>query len=118
MDFYAILKAVSTVATGLFGVLGVLTNYKDKDGKVTKWGKVAITGICFSATISLVLYGLESVKATKGAVEAKKQYDETKKKLDTALEDSNRLMSLQRTSLDKSQALEERLKSTADSLDK
>jgi hypothetical protein len=113
MNFYPILKAVSMVATGLFGVLGVLTNYKDKEGKVTKWGKVAITGILFSATISLVLYGLESVKATKGAVEAKKQYDETKKKLDTALEDSSRLMSLQRISLDKSQALEERLKATA-----
>jgi len=116
MEFYSILKAVSMVATGVFGVIGVLTNYKEDDGRITRWGKIAIAGILLSATLSLALYGLESVKTTKEAAEAKHQYEETKRKLDTALEASNRLMSLQRTSLNKSQALEDGLKSTSQSL--
>lgn len=117
MDFYPILKAGSMIATGVFGILGVLTNYKDKEGRVTKWGKVAIAGICLSGTLSLVLYGIEASKATQGAKDAKKQYEETKNKLDTALEESNRLTGLQRISLDKAQALEERMKSTTQSLE-
>lgn len=115
-DFYSILKAVSMVATGLFGGLGILTNYKDKEGRVTKWGKVAITGICFSATISLVLYTLEVGKAKKANEEIKKQNKETKAKLDAALVETNRVMSLQRISLDKSQTLEQELRSTTHSL--
>src|SRR4051812_25439800 len=105
MDPYPILKAVSMVATGVFGVIGILTNYKDKDGKVTKWGRVAITGILLSASISLVLYALESAKATEGAKEAAKQYQETKGKLEASLYTSRRLLDLQRSSLQKSKEL-------------
>ncbi len=118
MGFYAVLKAVSMVATGAFGVIGILTDYKEDNGQVTKWGKIAIVGILLSATLSLVLYGFESEKTTHDAVEAKHQYEETKNKLDAALADSSRLMSLQRTSLSKSQALEDRLKLTTQSLEK
>jgi hypothetical protein len=117
MDFYPILKAASMIATGAFGVIGVLTNYKNKDGRVTKWGKIAITGICFSATLSLVLYNLEARKAKKGADEAKQQYEETKEKLDIALTSSERLIKMQQTSLDRSLALESKLQETAKNLE-
>src|SRR5258708_39813537 len=42
-------KAISIVLTGFFGVLGLLTNFKDKNtGRITKWGKFSLAGILVS----------------------------------------------------------------------
>ena len=117
MDFYSVLKVISLMATGFFGIIGVFTKYKHDNGKVTVWGKIAVVGVLLSTFLSLALYGLESVKATKGAVEAKYQYEETTKKLDVALSDSNRLLKLQRLNLDKSRTLEGRLMVSANDLE-
>jgi len=55
MDVYPLLKAVSMLASGVFGLIGVLTNSRDKDGRMTKWGKIIIVGILLSVTLSLAL---------------------------------------------------------------
>jgi hypothetical protein len=116
MDFYSILKTALMMATGIFGIIGVLTKYKDEKGNVNRWGKIAMAGIVLSAIISLALFELESIKATEGAKEEKTKFQETRSKLDATLYTSHRLMDLQRASLQKSQELERNLQATANSM--
>jgi predicted RNA-binding protein YlqC (UPF0109 family) len=43
MDFVSVWKAFSIVLTGAFGVLGLLTEFKDKaTNKITRWGRIAL----------------------------------------------------------------------------
>jgi hypothetical protein len=49
MDWLFIWKEASIVATGAFGVLGLLTEYKDKEtGKITRWGRISLIGVVLS----------------------------------------------------------------------
>jgi hypothetical protein len=118
MNIYPILKVASTLSASLFGIIGILTSYKDKDGNITKWGKIATVGIGLSAALSIVLYGLESAQSTAAAEKAKNQYDETRTKLDKALADSDHLLSLQGISLEKSHELEKSLTLTTNGLNR
>jgi hypothetical protein len=48
-DFVTWWKATSIFFTGLFGVLGLLTEYKNKTtGKITRWGWISLLGILLS----------------------------------------------------------------------
>jgi hypothetical protein len=89
---YSLLKIISMLATGAFGALGLLTNYKDDQGKITKWGKVAIGGILISSGISLVLYALETSRA-------KKEAEATKQKLEIILANATATATQQERSL-------------------
>jgi hypothetical protein len=73
IDWATVLKTFSIVATGLFGALGLSTEFKNKDtGRVTKWGKLALGGIVVTAALSLALLKQEA------ETEAKKQADQAK----------------------------------------
>lgn len=88
MEFWiGLIKALSAIATGFFGVLALLTKYKDDNtGKITHWGKIALGGIIFSSLLSVVLLNLETSKesakqqaeATKAASEARKAEESSK----------------------------------------
>lgn len=46
LDPLAIWKAIAVGLTGAFGVLGLLTNYRDKStDRITRWGYVALMGM-------------------------------------------------------------------------
>ncbi len=46
MDFVSAWKASSIVLTGAFGILGLLTEFKEKQtGKITRWGYISLGGI-------------------------------------------------------------------------
>jgi hypothetical protein len=48
-------KYISTALTAGFGILGLLVEYKNKKTKkITRWGRIAISGIILSALVSLV----------------------------------------------------------------
>ena len=64
IDFF---KVVSLISGGLFAALGLLTNFKDKSGQITHWGKIALGGIVVSLTVSLTLYYLEAAKKKQDA---------------------------------------------------
>jgi hypothetical protein len=52
MDFVSAWKAVSIALTGAFGMVGMLTENKDKEtGKLTRWGRVSFGGIVLSTTL-------------------------------------------------------------------
>jgi hypothetical protein len=48
--------------TGLFGLLGLLTNYKDEGGRITRWGKIALLGTIASTGVAGLSQGLEFLK--------------------------------------------------------
>src|SRR4051794_18195393 len=58
-----LVKFLGVITTAGFGVLGLLTNYKDKDtNKITRWGKYALSGIITGAVLTLLAQVLEFVR--------------------------------------------------------
>lgn len=55
-------KMLSDVLTAGFGVLGLLTEFKTKSGKITKTGRIALSGIGASLIVSIGVTGLETKK--------------------------------------------------------
>jgi len=61
MDFVAGWKAVSVGLTAVFGLLGLLTEFKHKEtGKITGWGKLALLGILTSGVMGVIAQLKES----------------------------------------------------------
>lgn len=64
MDLLLLWKATSIVLTGLFGILALLTEYKDKaSGKITFWGKISLAGILVSTVCGLTAQFAEQSRA-------------------------------------------------------
>lgn len=67
-------KFIGTALTGAFGVLGLISDFRDPITKrITKWGKVAFFGVVASTIVALVAQVLEANKTTneaKAAAEA------------------------------------------------
>ena len=70
-DFWDLWKAVSIGLTGLFGVMGLLTTYKDKEtGRMTVWGKINLAGIVLSATMGVLAQLVDIQRKTVSAQES------------------------------------------------
>lgn len=96
---YSLLKITSMIATGVFGALGLLTKYKNDQGKITKWGKVALGGILISSGISLGLYILETSRAKAAAIKAQTEAQATARKLEIILLNAQTTAEQQKRSL-------------------
>ena len=49
MDFVTVWKIIAIALTGFFGILGLITEFKDKGtGQITKWGRLSLLGIVVS----------------------------------------------------------------------
>jgi hypothetical protein len=96
---YGLLKVSSLIATGLFGALGLLTKYRDAEGKITKWGKVALGGILISSFTSLSLFILETSRAKAKALDDKAKAAATAQKLETILVNAETTAEQQKKSL-------------------
>jgi hypothetical protein len=74
MDFPSIWKAASILITGAFGVLGLVKDFKDKTtGKITKWGRISLTGILISTALGVVAQLTETSKSKQSAEKTAKQ---------------------------------------------
>jgi hypothetical protein len=60
MGFVTAWKAVSISLTGVFGILGLLTEFKTKEGGITRWGYVSLVGILISTTFGVAAQLRES----------------------------------------------------------
>ena len=69
----SILKYVSVGLAGAFGVIGLLTKYRDDDGNITVWGRLALIGILTSSAISATAQSLEGRRETTKAEANQKQ---------------------------------------------
>lgn len=72
----ATLEIIATVSAAFFGILGLLNDYKDEEGKVTWTGRIAIGGIVLAALLSFFTREIE------GELDALKKSEEEQKDLD------------------------------------
>jgi hypothetical protein len=87
IDFVTAWKAVSIALTGAFGILGLLTDFKNNHThKITKWGWISLAGIVVSAVFGVAAQLKESNDNAKKALELAKRTD-------MALEDMERMLS-------------------------
>lgn len=54
-----ILKFTAITLSGVYGVIGIVVDYKDSSGQVTKWGKRALIGVIGSSVIAILSTGAE-----------------------------------------------------------
>jgi hypothetical protein len=70
MDIVSGWKSVSIALTGVFGILGLLTEFKNKDTKkITGWGWVSLTGIVLSSVCGVAVQRKETIDASKRAAD-------------------------------------------------
>jgi hypothetical protein len=105
MDLWTILKIISMLATGGFAALALLTKYKDDNGKITKWGKIALGGIVLSFIFSLILFLVETSKAKEAAAKAKADADATTKSLEDIQHKAQTTVEQQRINLEETARL-------------
>lgn len=64
----AVFKAFGILATAGFGVVGMLTEFRDRTTQqVTRWGRISLVGATASAVLSLTIHGAEVLKARNEA---------------------------------------------------
>ena len=56
------LKLVALIVGGVFAAIGLLTDYRDESGKVTRWGRIALFVIVLSTIIGAGTQGVESYR--------------------------------------------------------
>lgn len=107
MDFWiSFFKILSILSAGLFGVLSLVTRYRDeKTGNITRWGRIALGGVLLSATVSLALQVLETSRAKEAAKKARAEADATAQILKDVLERARTTTDLQKVNLEKSDKL-------------
>jgi hypothetical protein len=60
------LKILAIVLTGIFGGIGLLTDFRDKrTKKITPWGRASLIGIILSTAVGVVTHWLDSVDTEK-----------------------------------------------------
>jgi hypothetical protein len=75
-----IVNFISMATAGVLGLSGLIHSYKDANGKLTKLGKWAFTGILVSSLLSILILGLEQYQAVSSATESAKSLAESAKR--------------------------------------
>src|SRR5437773_4845620 len=58
----AALKFVAILLTGILGAIGLLVEYRDKEGRRTKWGTRALIGVISTSMVAAFIQGVEVYK--------------------------------------------------------
>jgi len=58
---FATVKFVAVIITGIWAVIGLQVDYKDKDGRITAWGRRALFWSVISALIAVGAQALETI---------------------------------------------------------
>ena len=93
-----IISFFTILMTGFFSIYGLLNTYKDKEGKLTKHGRIAVYGIVLSLTLSIVGFGIKLKKDSDDKTSKLKQIQQdiarqqlTIDKLDSVITNVDRL---------------------------
>jgi len=93
MDVVSIWKAVSIALTGAFGILGLLTDFRDEDtDRLTRWGKVSLTGILLSTVLGVAFQLKESSDAQESQAKTSSQTLAIVQATQTTVTDVGRLL--------------------------
>lgn len=60
--FLSALKFAAILSTGIWGIVGLLVSYKDKEGRITVWGRRALIGAVLSTIIAASAQGVETYR--------------------------------------------------------
>src|SRR5262249_55163179 len=86
--FLLVLKVSSLAITGLLGVIALLNDFKDKEGNLTKWGKVSLLGLVLSGAVGIGTELIDSAKQKEEerhrTLEARDQRNQLSKQLTIA----------------------------------
>lgn len=63
----AALKFLAILLTGILGAIGLLVEYKDKEGRRTKWGTWALIGVITTSMVAAFIQGVEVYKQNREA---------------------------------------------------
>lgn len=98
MDFPSTWKVVSIAATGFFGILGLVTEFKDpKTKKLTRWGAISLGGIVISAVLGIKAQVGEISKQQKNERDQQSKIaDDTKQTLELSRRTNEAVASLRR----------------------
>lgn len=81
---WQVLLSLFTIAAALlaagFGILGLTTKYKHEDGRLTRYGKFAISGFICSAFLSVSSQVIKDRIASEQAEKARRAADETRQR--------------------------------------
>jgi hypothetical protein len=65
-----IVKFLGIALTGIFGLVGLLFDFRDAQRRLTKWGKVAVSGIFISTAVAAASQALDFTKSAQDTEEA------------------------------------------------
>ena len=69
MNVVFALKLVAIVASGFFGVLGLVTDFRNKEtGKLSAWGVLALIGVVLSSSVAFAIQYMEAIQDEKSSV--------------------------------------------------
>lgn len=71
------IEAASIVVGATFGILGTATDTKDKAGRLTRWGKIAIGGIIITNSFSLINNYFKQQKERQSEIISQRKENET-----------------------------------------
>ena len=84
------LKLFSFSATGLLGVVGIITDFKDENKKLTAAGKLNLAGLIFAAVIGVAAQKSENDKAKQASDKREEEYQALLKRTDQTIEQVER----------------------------
>jgi hypothetical protein len=62
-----IIKFASIMLGGVSGILALLVDFKDKEGRITRWGRLALWGVVISFILSAIMQTIEIYKDRQAA---------------------------------------------------
>ncbi len=72
------LKYASILVAGLFGMLALLVDYREKTtNKITRWGKIALIGVVTSALIGALSQAVEFQLSRQASIVRQQRYEES-----------------------------------------
>jgi len=88
-----LLRLLAAAFSGAFGVLGLLTNYRDeKTKRITRWGRIALVGIVVSTAVALLTQGLEHWREQNKSISAAIEARDASRRAEATLNNINRLL--------------------------
>jgi hypothetical protein len=67
------LKLAAILLAGLFGVIGLLVDFKDRAGRITTWGKTALLGTVLSTIIAATIHVLDERRRSAASEREREQ---------------------------------------------
>jgi hypothetical protein len=85
------LKLIGTLFSGVFGVLGLTTEFRNRRSKqITKWGRLSLLGIVISTIVAIASQSVETVRDKIAEKDAKDKLSQQLKLADTTLNEVER----------------------------